>query len=187
MKNFISLCISIICFISIAISQTYTATLAIDDLDITGLNSGDAVIVPVRMVEKSGGMIAGFQLFIGFDHTYLGWNGTSETPLKGIQNVHTNLKYSPGDWVFNDNGKQFVAIWIDPALTGVELRNGDVIAEFIFNYKGGLQPGEKSLLTWGDTYEVNEGIVEKGPTEITSELFDIFVLKYINGSVFIRK
>ncbi len=186
MKNFITLCISIICFFSIAISQTYTATLVIDTVDITGLKAGSDVIIPVRLVQKSGGLIAGFQLYIGFDHSMFNWKGTTEVPMPGIQNINLSLTNNLTDWMFNDNGNQLIAIWIDPALTGVEFKNGDILAEFIFSYKGGLQSGEKSLLTWGDTYEVKDGIIIKGPTEITSELMDIFVLKYINGYIFKR-
>lgn len=173
------------CF-NLSIAQTYTATLAIDDVVVQDLKPGDDVIVPVKLVEKSGGLIAGFQLFIGYDHTLFTWKGTTDDPLPGIRSVHPNCKYSPGDWIFNDNGNQFVAIWIDPALSGVQINNGDIIGEFVFKYNGGLNPGDKSLLIWGDAFELNEGVVVKGPTELTSELIDIFVLKFINGSITIR-
>ena len=174
------------CF-NITVSQTYTATLAIDDIEVKELKPGDDVIVPVKLAEKSGGLVAGFQLFIGYDHSVFSWKGTTQDPLPGINAVHQNCKYSAGDWIFNDNGNQFVAIWIDPALTGVQINKGEVIGEFVFTYQGGLQPGDKSPLIWGNSFELNEGVVVKGPTEVTSELIDIFVLTFINGSISIVK
>ena len=45
-------------------TNTTHATIAIGEVDISKLKPGDDVMVPVKLVEKSGGLIAGFQLFI---------------------------------------------------------------------------------------------------------------------------
>jgi hypothetical protein len=169
--------------IGLSVSQTYNATLAIDEVNISDLKPGDEVIVPVRLVEKSGGKFIGFQLFVGFDHNVLSWKGTAENPVPGIKTLNPKISFQNSSWIFNDNGNQMAAIWTPPGFDGLEIGNGELLFEYIFTYLGGLNPGDESPLIWGDTFEMTEGRVTKGPTEMVSELVDNYVLKLINGSI----
>jgi hypothetical protein len=183
MKKLIVLSFLLSVCIGISISQTYKATLSIDDVDISDLKPGDDVIVPIRFVEISGGKFLGFQLFVGFDHNILSWKGTAENPLPGIRSLNPKMSFEVSSWIFNDNSNQMAGIWSPPGFDGLEFKGGELILEYIFTYKGGLQPGEVSPLIWGDTFEMTEGIVKKGPTEIVSEKLDNYVLTLINGSI----
>ncbi len=167
-------------------AQTYSATISVENVNIKGKVPGDDVIVPVRLIERSGGLIAALQLFIGFDHSMFSWKGTVEDPLPGIKELNPAMPYIPNVWIFNDNGSQMAASWIDPQYTGISIGNDEIIVEFIFTYKGGLKEGEQSPLIWGETFEITDGRATKGATELTSELMDNFQLTKINGA-FINK
>jgi hypothetical protein len=172
---------------SYSFSQTYSATLSIKDIDIKDLKPGDQFTMPVILKEKTGGKITGLQLFIGFDHALFAWNGTADDPESGIKQLHKAMPYLPNDWVFNDNGSQMAGAWIDPNYKGIDIKNGDVIVEYIFTYKGGLKPGGESDLIWGDKFEIIDGRATQGATEITSELIDTYILKNINGKIICSK
>ena len=174
-KHFIFLTIFLF-NISFLFSQTYTAKLSIDAINVSELKPGDDIVVPVRLVEKSGGMIVGFQLFIEFNHSLFSWKGVSESPLPGVINFNKNMLYNASDWLFNDNGNQMVALWNDPKLTGVEMNDGDIFFEYVFTYLGGLNTGDNSVFSWGETFEQESGVVVRGITEMYSEKFDHFIL-----------
>jgi hypothetical protein len=174
--------ISVVVLLSVeAFSQNYSATLAVGEVNVKQLKPGDDLIVPVILKEKSGGRLATFQLFIGFDHNLLSWKGTWEDPLPGIRNFNVNMPYSSASWVINDNGNQMVAVWDDPNFKGVDMKNGEVFFEIVFTYKGGLTAGAKSILNWGDTYEDIEGKLVRGKTELYDEDLKNFTLTTIDG------
>ncbi|MCD4664327.1 MAG: hypothetical protein K8R68_03585 [Bacteroidales bacterium] len=181
-KHFILLTIFLF-NISFLFSQTYTAKLSIDAINVSELKPGDDIVVPVRLVKKSGGMIVGFQLFIEFDHSLFSWKGVSESPLPGVINFNKNMLYNPADWLFNDNGNQMVALWNDPKLIGVEMNDGDIFFEYVFTYSGGLNTGDNSVLSWGETFEMENAVVVRGVTEMYSDKFDYFVLTKQDGKI----
>ena len=166
-------------------AQTYTATLSIGNVDLDGIKPGDDVVVPVKLVKKSGGLIAGFQFFIEFNHNILSWKGTYQEPLTGVKNLYKNMQYS-SDWLFNDNGNAMVALWTDPKNTGVNMDNNDIFFEYVFTYKGGLSAGSDSPLVWENESLVKDGHAMKGITELYSELLDYFVITRENGSVYMK-
>ena len=87
----------LILFFQLVIVRSQTldyATLFIDKVNLSGINSGEDVKVQVRLKEKSEGLITGLQFFIGFDHTILTWKGTWENPQTGIVSIHENMAYN---------------------------------------------------------------------------------------------
>ena len=173
--------------ITVLFSQSYyTARLSIDTIDISGLEPGDDVVVPVRLLEKSGGLVIGFQFFIEFDHSVLKWKGTYELPLPGVIDFNENMPFNHGDWLFNDNGNQMVALWEDPGFDGIEMEDGEIFFKYIFTYLGGLDTNDQTPLTWGETFEQDEGKVVRGETEMFSEKLDYFVLTKQNGAIINR-
>lgn len=183
MKKYIISVILIFFMSGIIFSQSYTATLSIDTISVSNLNPGEDIVVPVRLFEKTGGLIIGFQFFIEFDHSLFSWKGSNESPLSGVINLNKNMPYDSDDWLFNDNGNQMVALWSDPNFNGVEMNDGDVFFEYVFTYLGGLNTGDKSEITWGETSEINDGLVVRGVTEMYSEKFDYFVLTKKGGEI----
>lgn len=175
------LLVSLLMLAFACIAQNYTATIAIGEVDISKLEPGDDVIVPVKFIEKSGGKITTFQLFIGFDHSILQWKGTWEEPQPGIINVHKNMPYNNTSWLFNDNGNQMVALWEDLNLVGIDIENGSIFFEIVFTYKGGVSAGMTSDFIWGDFYEEVNGNYVNGKTEIWDENVNSFNLTMING------
>jgi len=164
-----------------SIAQAYTAALAIEDVDISGISPGEKFVIPVKFKEKSGGLIAGFQLFIEFDHNIFQWNATFDNPVSGVQNFHPKM---PADsWMFNDNGNQMVALWEDRNYRGIDLGTDEVLVEYVFIYKGGLEKGSSSLVIWGDRNEEIEGKLVRGKTEMYDESLKNFTLTMLNGSV----
>ena len=172
MKKVVSSFIVLLLSASFAFTQTFNATLAIDDVDVTALNPGDDVIIPVRLeYMDTGGLIIGFQFLIEFDHTILLWKGQ----LMGVTNFNpVFLPLSPYDWLFNDNGIALTALWFDPTYTNepVNIPNGEQFFDLIFTYIGGLGVPDSSLLTFQDQ------------TEMYSQFFEPFVLSYNNGSIY---
>jgi hypothetical protein len=184
MKKIFILGIWICCCISYTFSQTYTATLAIGDVFVSGLKAGDEIIVPIRLIEKSGGYISGFSLFLEFDHKILSWRGTYLEPLNGVRNFHKNTQYSnTGNWVFNDNSNQVAAIWYDPTFVGQEVLPKDILFEIVFTYNGGKFNDSNKVLSWGTTFDEIEGQVVRGVTELYSEIPDFYELTLINGTI----
>ena len=118
---------------SFSFSQNGTITLGIPDIDLTGYNPGDDVVVPLVCVYKEPGYdIIGFDFFVGFDHTLLTWKGSNPNPLPGIQNINPLLTpYNAGDWIFNDNGSAVVCLWQDPTYLGANLPDGSVFYDYI--------------------------------------------------------
>lgn len=183
MKYFV-ICISLFLFQSTLFSQSLSkATLVIDEIDVSSLQAGDKVYVPLRIESISDIAVTGFQLFVGFDHDILSWEATWETPEEGIQSIHPLTPMSAADWLFNDNGKQIVALWSDPKYYGVDLNNNELFLEIIFTYKGGLQKGQKSPLTWGTELVQKDGRVVAGPTEMYDANLTLFDLTLIDGAI----
>jgi hypothetical protein len=184
MKKIIILCLIAICNTYLAESQTYTATIEIGKASITDLKAGDEIIIPLRLAEKSGGLIWGFQFFINYDHTVLAWKGTVENPLTGVKSFNEKIPYSKSDWLFNDTGYQIACSYTGGATSGgVDIKNGEIFLEYIFVYKGGLKRGEFSGINWGRENVLPPEDVFKGITEMYSELMDYFELKYNDGEV----
>jgi hypothetical protein len=166
-----------------AFSQNNSITLEVGEVRVKNMKPGDDIRVPVILSEKSGGLLAAFQLFIGFDHSLLTWKGTWENPMPGIININENTPYNETSWVINDNGSQMVAVWDDPNFNGIDMKNGDIFFEVVFTYKGGLAEGASSPMVWGDYYEDVEGKLMKGKTEIYDENLLNFNLTFINGGL----
>lgn len=167
-------------------AQMYSATIAIDNVDVSKLTPGEKVAVPVRLVEKTGGLISEIQFFIEFDHSVFVWNGTFEEPAKGIENCHPNMPWDNKNWMLNDNGNQLVVLWGEPAFKGVEIKNGKAFCEFIFIYKGLNANSKECFFSWGDEYEDINGRLVRGATEMLSEIPDLFTLTMINAKVKIK-
>ncbi len=182
-KNFI-----IIILVSLGVtlfSQTYTATLSLDSINVKGYNPGDEIIVPVKIKNKSGGMLLGFQFYIGFDHNVLQWKGSMENPVTGIVNFNEKMPYNPNDWTFNDNGNQLVVLWNDPKLVGIPIGDNDIhIISIIFTYKGGIERGGCSELVWGQSVEIENGRIKRGKTEMYSEKTDYYKLTLNNSCIY---
>ena len=164
-------------------SQKYTATIAIDKVDVSSIKPGDEVVVPVRLVEKSGGLVSELQFFIEFDHSIFKWNGSFEEASSGIRNCHKNMPYSPKTWMLNDNGNQLVCLWSDPTFAGVQMENGDAFCEYVFIYQGGMTADKTYSFSWGSNYEDVGGKLVRGVTELYSEIPDFFTLTKIDGFV----
>jgi hypothetical protein len=162
------------------------ATLSIDTVKMNELKTGDEITVPVRLKKSSDGLLLGFQIFISFNHSTLKWNGTNENPQTGVTNFDKSMLYSSSDWVFNDNGNQFVALWNDPKLFGVSVNDNIVLFEIKFIYTGVENEKDILPLTWGTTFETKDNIVVKGPTEMYSEKADYYELKLIDGAIIVE-
>jgi hypothetical protein len=172
-----------ICFFYAGFSQSKNVTLSIGEVDIRGLNPGDEIIIPVSLVGKTDALIGGFTLFINFDHNIMSWKGTLDEPENGVRNVHPKLPLANGWWIFNDNGNQMVALWDDGTFKGINIYDGDLLFEFVFTYKGGLNKGERSNLTWGTIYEVVDGRLVRGITEMYDESVINYSIKTIDGFI----
>lgn len=184
MKKLISGIITIVIISFATYGQTYTATLAMEEVDISNIEVGEEIVVPIKLVNRSGGKILGFQFFIEYDHSIITWKGSTEDPLLGVLNFNAKIPYSPDLWLFNDNGTFLAVSYSDnPTSSGVDIPNGEIFFEYIFTYNGGLNKGEKLELVWGTKFEQEEGIVVKGATELYSELLDLYQLKLIEGSL----
>jgi hypothetical protein len=184
MKKLVTLGLFVIFLSHYSVSQTYTATIEIEKVRIDGLKAGDEIIIPLRLVEKSGGLIWGFQFFINYDHSVLTWKGTVENPLSGVKGFNDKIPYSKSDWLFNDTGYQIACSYTGGATSsGVDIRNGEIFLEYIFVYKGNLKKGEFSGINWGRENVLPPEDVFKGITEMYSELMDYFELKYNDGEI----
>ena len=182
MKKVNFILIIVIFGIKLSISQTYSAKLAIDSISIAELKAGDKVTVPIKLLEKSGGVIVGFQFFIEFDHSLFTWMGTSSNPLNGVKNINENMPYNSNDWLFNDNGNQMVALWL-PTDMEVDIKEGDVFFEYIFTYNGNYPTDKETLFSWGTFNEQKEGRIVRGKTEMYSEKLDLYKLSFSDGVV----
>ena len=176
---------------SVTFAQPFDITFGIPDVDVSTLNVGDDVIVPVIMVSRvptgvPGSMVIGFDLFIGFDHTYLTWKGTNPAPLTGVQNFHALCPYAPADWLFNDNGTEMVALWQDPSYLGADFEDGAVLFEYIFTYEGGLVGSSPLLWGWAKSLQGDNQIqMVKGITAAFTDWFMVFDNVYgEDGSIF---
>ena len=173
MKNFTLSFIMFILSASYAFAQTFNATIAIDDVDISNLSPGDDVIIPVRQeyMEPDGGLL-GIDLYIEFDHTILTWKGTNANPLPGVTNFNPVMSYSPADWYFFDDSIAVYANWICPTFCWVNIPDGEQFFDFIFTYNGGLGSPDSSYITFQEQ------------TSMVSQYFDLFVLSFNNGSIY---
>ena len=172
MKKVVSSFIVLLLSTSFAFTQTFSATLAIDDVDVSVLNPGDDVIVPVRLEYMDpGGLVLGFDFFIEFDHDNLTWKGTNANPLPGVTNFNPVMPYSPADWSFEDNGTALEAMWQSPTSPSY-IADGEQFFDLIFTYNGGLGVPDSSH------------IIFQEQTFMMSHFFDYIVLSYNNGSVY---
>ncbi len=166
-------------YITVSEYMASTATLQIGSTDVSGLNPGDKVYVPVYCDAISANLIIGFQFYIAFDHAVLDWDGTSTDPLPGLQGIHPNFPYNTNDWLFNDNGSEMVCLWIDPTYAGQSISPGETFFTYIFTYLGG-----ETELTWG--LSKNAGFINKfskGSTEMYDENFTYYQLTLLNGNI----
>jgi len=164
-------------------SQTFTAKLSIDNVHVPELKPGDTIFVPVKLVELSGGRIAGFQLYLEFDHSQLEWIGSYENPLPGIKNIHKNISFNTASWVINDTDKQLAVIWIDPTFRGQEIKANDILFEALFICKSKDVTKLNSKLKMGTVFEEVDGRIVRGVTELYSEIPDSYSLKFIDGGI----
>lgn len=95
MKKMFVLVSFMIAMLVVSMAQNYTATIAIGDVDISKLKPGDDVMVPVKLVEKSGGLFSILQFYMDYDHSLLKWKGSYKEPLAGVKAFHVNMQYAP--------------------------------------------------------------------------------------------
>ncbi|MBM3435304.1 MAG: hypothetical protein FJY07_03690 [Bacteroidetes bacterium] len=183
MKKPVAVILSIVLFGLASYAQKLTATLSIDNVDISGLKAGDEISVPVRLVKKTSEKLLGFQLFVNFDHKLLMWPANIDDPAKGVKGISEEIPYSGGGWMFNDNGNQFVALWNDPSLLGKEVPSNMILFEMVFIYQGGLMKGTNTVFSWGQTYEIVDDKLAKGPTEMYDENGDQYALTLTEGGL----
>ncbi len=169
----------------------YSITFQLPDINVHSMKPGDEIVIPVSIADiypkgpLKGGRCIGFQLFFEFDHELLAWKGTSDNPLPGVQNFSSFCPYSSADWLFNDNGIDQVALWIDPIYSGEYFPVGTVLFEYIFIYKGGLPEGQTSPLVWSKEEEVVDGRMIRGKTEAYTDqlkLYDSIILR--DGAIY---
>lgn len=173
--------------LKVLLSQTYTATLGIDDVVVSKLDEGDSISVPVRLLDLSGGKITGFQLFIEFDHSVFKWMGTWDKPYTGISFMSEKLINRNVNWVINDNGNQMAAIWYDPTLIGQAIESNEVLLVIKFVCLKATNKNFQSLLHWGETFEEIEGKgVVRGVTEVYSDFPDYYILTKKDGYVMVK-
>lgn len=157
-------------------------TLTIGDVKVGTV--GETVHIPLTIDYISPGEeIGGWQLFIGFDHEILTWDGFMEDPDPGIS--YLNPLFLGEYWTFG----------VTPGSELYYLHGGQVnldtvtfpvtVVVFTFIYNGGLTPGDVSPLIWGTSGKAPDNLNGKGTTEAyTWEEFDYFVLTLNDGSVY---
>ena len=160
-------------------------------VDVSQLNVGDEIIIPIKVVSKTpngpvlGSFCIGFDLFFSFDHNLLQWKGSADDPIPGVQNFSPLCSYSTNDWIFNDNGIVQVCLWQDPVYSGEDFPDGTILFEYVFIYKGGLKKGESSPLIWTTEQIVEKGRVKTGKTDAyTDKLAPYEDVVLINGSIY---
>ncbi|MCD4790657.1 MAG: T9SS type A sorting domain-containing protein [Bacteroidales bacterium] len=167
------------------------AEISMPDIDVTGLNAGDEVLVPIT-IDNISNLLTGFQFFIETEDVYLTWNGSTTVPGPGVNYIHPNLTSLGPDWLWNDFGgtmNQMAFSWVDPTWMGITITPGDVLITLSYTYNGGLvNPGDFSPIVFGTSKSLNpEGNkLTKGVCELYDEFFGVYVLDVItNGSIFI--
>lgn len=183
MKKYLLIQLIVLGFICTTFAQTYPATLTIGNVDASGLEPGTEFTIPVMLSNRSGGLIKGLQLYLEFDHTLFEWAGTHEFPMDGIKDLHASMPYDPEDWMFNDTGSQFVALWLDPSHGGIEMGDDELIFNLLFVYKTKMPVGSETRFVWGETIEIVDGLLIRGETKMVSEKMDYFNLTLVNGSI----
>lgn len=181
MRNLIITLILIFGFSVISKSQTYSATIIIENIDISSLGNDEKIIVPVKLANKSGGDIMGFQLYIEYNHEFIQWNGSSEEPLSGVKNIHPSFTDLSTNWVYNDNGNFVAIVWHDPSSKGIKINEEETLFELVFNLKSEISNIDELELSWGTTLVEENGRIVKGETKMVSELLDYYELTLING------
>jgi PKD repeat protein len=190
MKKLLFLVTALLISASFAIGQDQI-TLGLGDVDLTGYTVGQEVLVPVVIVSKTPGYdVIGFDFFIEFDHTYLQWLGTPGTGLNGFTGLNPLFgAYSTGDWTWNDNEIALISLWQDPTYMGINFPDGAIVFNARFSYKGGLDPGMTSPLTWQTAKQLagtTEIKLEKGITNVFNNFFVPFTIVNKNpGSIYV--
>jgi len=175
----LKLILSIVLFFA-ASSMTFAqyCEITVGDVDVTGLNAGDPVVVPVTMVAHDD-LVMGWEFYILFDDTYLSW-------APGFLQNQTPL--FPGGWFegINDAGGgmwEFAANWLDPFFSGVDVPDGTLLFELHLTYDGGLSGA--SPLTWNYSKKEVSNFQVKGVTAVVNSSFGFFDnLVTNNGSIF---
>jgi hypothetical protein len=169
MKKFILWLLLILGISTSMMGQKYLATIGIDDVDLKKNAIGEDVIIPIRLIEKSGGLFSILQFYIDYDHALLRWKGSYQNPLPGINKFHINMSYTQESWAFNDNGYEVIALWNDPKFQGVNVETNEVMIELIFTIVDKLALGNTSTISFSTKNEYIEGRQVRGVTEIIDE------------------
>jgi hypothetical protein len=185
MRKLYLLGLMLIAFGISSFSQNEKIRMIIGRISVATIKPGDKIKVPLQIENESGIKIMGMQLFVGYNHDLLSWDGTLANPVPGVTNFNKKMPNNAGEWVFNDNGSQIVSLWNEPSLTtGVDLKGKSIILEYVFTYKGGLKSSESSPLKWGDAYKEVGGSLIMGKTEIFDENLNSLEVDLINGELF---
>jgi hypothetical protein len=183
MRKFVIVSLLLAGVVLCGFSQSGKVTLSVGEVKVSKLNPGDKVNVPVKLINESGVKIVGLQLFVGFDHSILSWDGTMSNPTPGVRNFNAKCPYSSTEWMFNDNGSQMGALWNEASITAIEFDGEFVLFEYVFTYKGGLEKGGASPLSWGATYKDVEGRLVLGKTEVYDGDLKLIDLNFVDGKL----
>lgn len=149
-------------------------TLKIDSVYISGLDPGETVNIPVRMVSADKS-IMGWEFYIKFDGSYFSW-------APGFLQNKTTL--FPGNWFegINDAGDGnlvFAANWLDPNFAGIAIPAETLLFELELTYIGGLVHGESTYFKWTFNRKKDtrlEGIGVTAVVNSDSEFFELITL-----------
>lgn len=164
-------------------SQTYSATLLIEEVEISNITKGNEIILPIKVESISGGKIMGFQLYIDFDPKYISLKKSGESSVEGLSNFHSSFTNIDDNWLCNENENFIAVIWHDPLSTGIEINDGDTLFDLVFIYKGGIVDKSILELVWSTVLEQEDGKIIRGETKMVSELLDYYDLSLINGKL----
>jgi len=141
-------------------------TLRIGEIDVSGYNKGDKIVVPVYCDNLSDD-IGALQLYITYDQSVLDYQKVSY--------IHPKIEE---EWRDNNTENFWAAVWISMTRQTVFFNPGDKICELEFIYVGG-----QTDLVWGKENETIEGRIIKGETKIIDLNSQVFSLNLINGCV----
>ncbi|MCD4694638.1 MAG: hypothetical protein K8S16_00250, partial [Bacteroidales bacterium] len=183
MKKLVLLFSAILMASVISFGQLNDCTLKIDSVDATGLNPGDLVNIPVRMVAVDG-VVMGFEFYVLFDNTVFSYSSPGF-----LQNKNPLF---PGNWfeAINENvtptQHQFAANWLDPNFVGVAVPPNDVLFELQLTYNGGLvNPGDISIMSWNFSKKISDNYQIKGVTGVVNGSFGFYNIIPIDGGLYL--
>lgn len=143
-----------------------SATLRIGEVDVSGYNKGDKIIVPVYC-DVHTGKIAAFQLYIAYDHSVLTFQKTS----------YINPKFQK-DCIENNTENFWTANWMGDNIEEISLNQNEKIFELEFIYQGG-----QTDLEWETEQVVKDRVIVKGETMVINAIPEEFEVNLINGCV----